>query len=39
VESAELDTLHSAGEVTDSTRRRIQRILDLEQAGLGLNLG
>jgi len=39
VESAELDRLHSAGEVTDSTRRRIQRILDLEQAGLADDLG
>jgi CPA1 family monovalent cation:H+ antiporter len=39
VESAELDRLHSTGEVTDSTRRRVQRILDLEQAGLTDDLG
>jgi CPA1 family monovalent cation:H+ antiporter len=34
VESAELDRLHRGGEITDSTRRRVQHILDLEQAGL-----
>ncbi len=34
VESAELDRLHRDGSITDHTRRRIQRILDLEQAGL-----
>jgi len=34
VESAELERLHALGSVSDSTRRRIQRILDLEQAGL-----
>ena len=34
VEAAELDRLHAQGTVSDSTRRRIQRILDLEQAGL-----
>jgi len=34
VEGAELDRLHHDGEITDTTRRRIQRILDLEQAGL-----
>jgi Na+/H+ antiporter len=39
VESAELDRLHSTGEVSDSTRRRVQRILDLEQAGLADDVG
>jgi CPA1 family monovalent cation:H+ antiporter len=34
VESAELDRLHRRGEITERTRRRIQRVLDLEQAGL-----
>lgn len=34
VESAELDRLHKAGAITDGTRRRVQRILDLERAGL-----
>ena len=34
VEAAELDRLHAQGTISDSTRRRIQRILDLEQAGL-----
>jgi monovalent cation/hydrogen antiporter len=34
MESAELDRLHSTGEVTDSTRRRVQRLPDLAQAGL-----
>lgn len=34
VETAELNRLHRAGEITDSTRRRVQRILDLDQAGL-----
>lgn len=35
VESAELDRLYHDGAVTDATRRRIQRLLDLEHAGLG----
>jgi len=39
VESAELDRLHSTGEVSDSTRRRVQHLLDLEQAGLADDLG
>jgi CPA1 family monovalent cation:H+ antiporter len=34
VEAAELERLHALGSVSDSTRRRIQRILDLEQTGL-----
>jgi CPA1 family monovalent cation:H+ antiporter len=34
VESAELDRLFREGAVTDGTRRRIQRTLDLEDAGL-----
>ena len=34
IETAELNRLFNEGSVTDSTRRRIQRILDLEQAGL-----
>jgi CPA1 family monovalent cation:H+ antiporter len=35
VEGAELTRLYEAGEITDATRRRIQRTLDLEFAGLG----
>ena len=35
VESAELDRLYSDGAISDATRRRIQRSLDLEYAGLG----
>ncbi|WAL67404.1 Na+/H+ antiporter [Amycolatopsis cynarae] len=34
-EGAELNRLYRAGEISDHTRRRIQRILDLEHAGLG----
>jgi CPA1 family monovalent cation:H+ antiporter len=35
VESAELARLYETGAITDVTRRRIQRSLDLESAGLG----
>lgn len=35
VENAELDRLYSEGAISDATRRRIQRLLDLEHAGLG----
>jgi Na+/H+ antiporter len=35
VEGAELNRLFEAGAITDVTRRRIQRTLDLEIAGLG----
>lgn len=35
VEGAELTRLYEAGVITDATRRRIQRTLDLESAGLG----
>jgi CPA1 family monovalent cation:H+ antiporter len=35
VEGAELTRLFEAGAITDVTRRRIQRTLDLENAGLG----
>jgi CPA1 family monovalent cation:H+ antiporter len=35
VEGTELTRLFEAGEITDATRRRIQRLLDLEHAGLG----
>lgn len=35
VEGAELNRLYEAGEISDHTRRRIQRTLDLEHAGLG----
>ncbi|HKS48692.1 MAG TPA: Na+/H+ antiporter [Amycolatopsis sp.] len=35
IEGAELDRLYRMGEISDHTRRRIQRILDLEHAGLG----
>jgi Na+/H+ antiporter len=38
VESAELDRLYCDGAVSDATRRRIQRSLDLEHAGLGEGL-
>jgi monovalent cation/hydrogen antiporter len=38
VEGAELNQLYQAGEITDDTRRHIQRILDLEHAGLGDDL-
>ena len=34
IEGAELNRLFNAGSITDATRRRIQHILDLEQAGL-----
>lgn len=34
VEAAELTRLFEAGEITDGTRRRLQRLLDLEHAGL-----
>jgi len=35
VENAELDRLYHDGAITDATRRRIQRSLDLEHTGLG----
>jgi CPA1 family monovalent cation:H+ antiporter len=35
VERAELARLFEAGEISDTTRRRIQRLLDLEHSGLG----
>jgi monovalent cation/hydrogen antiporter len=35
VEGAELNRLFETGAITDVTRRRLQRILDLENAGLG----
>jgi monovalent cation/hydrogen antiporter len=35
VENAELDRLYHDGTITDATRRRIQRSLDLEYTGLG----
>ncbi|MBV9060471.1 MAG: Na+/H+ antiporter [Pseudonocardiales bacterium] len=35
VENAELDRLYHDGTISDNTRRRIQRSLDLEHAGLG----
>jgi hypothetical protein len=35
VESAELDRFYRTNAITDATRRRIQRLLDLEHAGLG----
>jgi NhaP-type Na+/H+ or K+/H+ antiporter len=34
VENAELNRLYESGMVTDATRRRIQRLLDLEHAAL-----
>lgn len=37
-EAAELDRLHKQGTVSDSTRRRIQHRLDIEQAGLAEDL-
>ena len=38
VEAAELDRLHKLGTISHSTRRRIQRRLDIEQAGLDEDL-
>jgi monovalent cation/hydrogen antiporter len=35
VETAELNRLYETGSIGDTTRRHIQRILDLEEAGLG----
>ena len=35
VQRAELDRLFGAGTISDATRRRVQRSLDLEDAGLG----
>jgi CPA1 family monovalent cation:H+ antiporter len=35
VEAAELTRLFDTGAITDATRRRIQRTLDLEHTGLG----
>jgi CPA1 family monovalent cation:H+ antiporter len=35
VERAELARLFEGGEISDTTRRRIQRLLDLEHSGLG----
>jgi monovalent cation/hydrogen antiporter len=35
VERGELDRLFQAGTISDTTRRRIQRVLDLEDASLG----
>jgi len=35
VEGAELNRLYATGQITDATRRRIQRTLDLEEAGIG----
>jgi CPA1 family monovalent cation:H+ antiporter len=35
IEGAELTRLYESGDITDATRRRIQRQLDLEHAGLG----
>jgi monovalent cation/hydrogen antiporter len=35
VESAELNRLYAAGAITDGTRRRIQRTLDLEAGSIG----
>jgi Na+/H+ antiporter len=35
VEQGELDQLHAAGEITDKTRRKLQRMLDLEDVTLG----
>lgn len=35
VESTELNRLYAAGAITDGTRRRIQRTLDLETGGIG----
>jgi CPA1 family monovalent cation:H+ antiporter len=35
VEGAELTRLYESGDITDATRRRLQRVLDLEYAGLG----
>jgi CPA1 family monovalent cation:H+ antiporter len=33
-ETAELDRLHTAGEISESTRRTLQRLLDLEETSL-----
>jgi monovalent cation/hydrogen antiporter len=35
VEQGELDRLHADGEITDRTRRKLQRMLDLEDVTLG----
>jgi CPA1 family monovalent cation:H+ antiporter len=35
VQSLELTRLYESGRITDATRRRLQRDLDLEDAGLG----
>lgn len=35
VETAELQRLHATHRISDTTRRRLQRRLDLEEAGLG----
>ncbi|MBS2961649.1 Na+/H+ antiporter [Actinocrinis puniceicyclus] len=35
VEQSELDRLHADGEITDRTRRKLQRMLDLEDLTLG----
>jgi Na+/H+ antiporter len=35
VEQGELDRLHASGEIADKTRRRLQRMLDLEDVVLG----
>jgi len=35
VEQGELDRLHSSGEIADKTRRKLQRMLDLEDVTLG----
>ena len=34
VESDELDRLHRRGDIDEATRQRLQRALDLEEAGL-----
>ncbi len=35
IEQGELDRLHTAGQISDKTRRRLQRMLDLEDVTLG----
>src|SRR6185437_5645597 len=35
IEQGELDQLHAAGTITDRTRRKLQRMLDLEDLTLG----
>ncbi|SHL57013.1 hypothetical protein MOV08_20605 [Streptomyces yunnanensis] len=35
VETAEFQQLYEANKISNSTRRRLQRALDLEEAGLG----